>query len=171
MGRFKFLEGLISVIFLILGQVLLFKHMVLFDTAFCFAYLMIFLLIPIDTGTIVQLVLAFVVGLIVDVFYNTLGIHAAACLGFVFLKIYWSEIMTPSGGYDTGAKINVRYQGLRLFLMYTYPLVLLHSLLIFFIEASGFDMFWRTMGIAFYSSLFTMVMILIIQYLFYRKIR
>lgn len=171
MGRYKFLSSAIGVVLLILGQVLLFKNLVLFDSAFCFAYLMIFLLLPIDTGSMVQLLFAFVIGLVVDVFYNTLGIHAAACVGFVFMKVYWQEVVTPSGSYDTGAKINVRYQGLTVFLMYSYPLVLVHSFLVFFIEAAGFSMFWRTLGIAFYSSLFTMMVIVIIQYLFYRKVR
>ncbi|MBU2915584.1 Rod shape-determining protein MreD [Reichenbachiella agariperforans] len=126
---------------------------------------------PVDTGAIIQLILAFIVGMIVDVFYNTLGMHAAACLGLVYLKMYWSRVMTPSGGYDAGAKINIRNQGFRWFVMFAYPLILIHSLLIFFIEAAGFSMFWKTLSTAFYTSLFTLAMILIIQYLFYRKIK
>ncbi|PIB37235.1 hypothetical protein BFP72_18390 [Reichenbachiella sp. 5M10] len=171
MGRFKIFEGILGVVLLLLGQVVLFQNMVLFDTAFCFAYVMILLLIPIETAAILQLVLAFVVGMVVDMFYNTMGMHAAACVAFVYAKMHWAYVMTPSGGYDVGAKINLRLLGLRWFLMYAYPLILLHSLVVFFVEAAGFTLFWHTLSTAFYSSLFTLAMVLIIQFLFYKKVK
>ncbi|UXP33630.1 Rod shape-determining protein MreD [Reichenbachiella agarivorans] len=171
MGRFKFFEGIISVILLVLGQAVLFKNLVLFDVAFCFAYVMIFLLLSIETAAIVQLIYAFVMGMIIDIFYNTPGMHAAASLVFVFVKLYWAQAMTPSGGYDIGANINLKTQGLRWFVMYSYPLILVHSLVVFFVEAAGFSLFWRTITTAFYSSLFTLATILIIQYLFYKKVK
>lgn len=171
MNRFNVFGGLFSGILLILAQVVLFKNLVLFDTAFCFAYVLIFLMVPMDTNPIVQLVLGFVVGIIVDAFYNTLGIHAAACVLLVYVRIYWSRIMTPSGGYDSGPRINVRTQGLGWFLTYAYPLIFVHSLLLLFIEASSFSLFWQTLSKAFYSSLFTTLIILILQYLFYKRMK
>ncbi|MGL1885279.1 MAG: Rod shape-determining protein MreD [Reichenbachiella sp.] len=163
------ISSILGVILLVLAQVTLFKNMVLFDEAFCFAYVMIFLLIPVDTGSLIQLLIAFVVGLVIDTFYNTMGMHAAASVVFVFIKIYWIPIMTPSGGYDAGSRVNLRNQGLQWFLTLSYPLILIHSIVLLFIEFGGFDMFYFTLLKAFYSSLFTMLMVMIIQYLFYRK--
>lgn len=171
MNRFNVFGGLIRAVLLILAQVILFKNLVLFDSAFCFAYILIFLTLPMDTNPIVQLIVGFVVGIIIDTFYNTLGIHAAASVLLVYLRIYWSQVMTPSGGYDSGPKINVRTQGLGWFLVYTYPLVFVHILLLLFIEAAGFGLFWQTLSKVFYSSIFTLVVILIIQYLFYKKMK
>lgn len=171
MNRFNVFGGLFRAILLILAQVILFKNLVLFDSAFCFAYILILLMLPMDTNPIVQLLIGFVVGIIVDSFYNTLGIHAAASVFLVYVRIYWSKVMTPSGGYDSGPKINVRTQGLGWFITYTYPLVLVHALLLLFIEASGFSLFWLTLTKAFYCSIFTTIIILIIQYLFYKKIK
>lgn len=171
MNRFNVFGGLLRAILLILAQVILFKNLVLFDSAFCFGYILIFLMLPMDTNSIVQLLVGFVVGIIIDSFYNTLGIHAGASVLLVYLRIYWSKIMTPSGGYDSGPKINVRTQGFGWFITYAYPLVLIHSLLLFFIEAAGFDLFWQTLSKVFYSSVFTLAVILIIQYLFYKKMK
>lgn len=171
MNRFNVFGGLIRAILLVLAQVLLFKNLVLFDSAFCFGYILIFLLIPIDTNPIVQLLVGFVVGIIIDSFYNTIGIHAAACVLVMYLRVYWSRVMTPSGGYDSGPRINVRTQGIVWFLTYSYPLIFVHVLLLFFIEASGFSLFWLTMTKVFYSSLFTLVIVLVIQYLFYKKMK
>ena len=163
--------GAIRVLVLVLAQVLLFKGLVLYDQAFCFAYILIFLLIPTDTNPLLQLILGFVIGISVDAFYHTLGVHAAASVLLCYARYYWSQFMTPNGGYDAGPKINVRTQGLEWFLTYSYPLILLHSLLLFFIEAGGFGLFWLTLGKAFYSSLFTTLIVIIIQYLFYKKMK
>lgn len=163
--------GLIRVLALVLAQVVLFKGLVLFDQAFCFAYILIFLLLPMDTNPLLQLVLGFVIGLSVDAFYHTLGVHAAACVLLSYVRFYWSQFMTPNGGYDAGPRINVRTQGLEWFLTYAYPLILVHSLLLFFIEAGGFGLFWLTLSKAFYSSIFTLVVVIIIQYLFYKKMK
>ncbi|MEO9803317.1 MAG: Rod shape-determining protein MreD [Reichenbachiella sp.] len=171
MNRFNVFGGLFRAILLILAQVLLFKNLVLFDSAFCFGYILIFLMLPMDTNAIVQLLVGFVVGIIIDSFYNTLGIHAAASVLLVYFRIYWSLVMTPSGGYDSGPKINVRTQGLGWFLTYSYPLIFAHVLLLFFIEAAGFSLFWQTLTKVFYSSIFTLIVILIIQYLFYKKMK
>lgn len=171
MNRFSVFGGLFRAILLILAQVILFKNLVLFDSAFCFGYILIFLMLPMDTNALVQLLSGFVVGIIIDSFYNTLGIHAAASVLLVYLRIYWSQVMTPSGGYDSGPKINVRTQGLGWFLTYSYPLIFVHVLLLFFIEAAGFGLFWQTLTKVFYSSIFTLIVVLIIQYLFYKKMK
>lgn len=171
MGRNNVLSGIFGGLILFLVQVILFKNMVLFDSAFCFAYVIIFLLIPTETSSAIQLVFAFIIGILLDSVYNTLGMHAAASLVFVFAKMYWIRIMMPSGGYDTGSRVNIGSQGLQWLLLYVYPLVLLHSVVLLFVEAGGFSTFFFTLSKAFYSSLFTMGMVLIIQYLFFKKIK
>ncbi len=170
MGR-NAISTMMAPVLIFLVQVLVLKDIVLYGYAFCFLYVFLILLLPMDMNPLAQLISAFVIGILVDVFYNTPGLHASACVLMVFLKVYWLQIMTPSGGYDSGARINVRTQGLQWFLGYSFPLILAHSLVLFFVEASGFSMFWSTLGKAFYSALFTLVMILIVQYLFYKKVR
>lgn len=171
MGKNSILRDVLGGLFLFLAQAILFKNLVLFDSAFCFAYVIIFLLLPTETNSPVQLVFAFIVGILLDSVYNTLGMHAAASIVFVFAKIYWIRIMMPSVGYDTGSRINMSSQGFQWLLLYSYPLILIHSVILLFIESGGFDTFFFTLSKAFYSSLFTLGMVLIIQYLFFKKIK
>ncbi len=163
------LVNILGALLLILVQVFVLKSMILFGYAFCFIYILALLLISIDVSGILQLVIAFCIGLIVDMFYHTPGLHAAASVFVVFIKIYWIGLIVPSGGYETASKLNIHNQGLEWFLTYSYPLILVHSIVLLFLEAAGFETFWSTLLKAFLSSLFTLAMVLITQYLFYKK--
>ena len=59
-------------------QILIVRNLVLFDYGFCFLYVACILLMPAEINQTALLLLAFLTGVIVDTFYNTLGIHAAA---------------------------------------------------------------------------------------------
>ncbi|WP_109832949.1 Rod shape-determining protein MreD [Reichenbachiella versicolor] len=170
MIRLADILGLFGNLLLFLVQVLILKNVVMYDYAFCFAYVMLILMIPLDTSPIVQLLVGFSIGIIIDVFYNTIGMHAAASVLMVFVKIYWMKVLTPSGGYDIGTRVNMQTQGLQWFIIYAFPLILVHSFSLFIIEASGFNLFGQTLLKGLYSSVFTMIMVLILQYLFYKKI-
>lgn len=169
MGRFNYFRAFITGFLLLLLQVLVLKDIVLFEDGFCFAYILILLLIPIDTSRTVQLFVGFLVGLLMDSFYLTFGIHAAACTLLMFVRPYWLRIMTPSGGYDTGAKINIHNQGFQWFVSYILPLIWIHSLTLFAIEISKWKLLGQIITRSFYSAIFTLIIVLIIQYLFYKK--
>ena len=68
---------LLFVLYLAL-QILLVRNVVLFDYGFCFIYIACILLLPNEISRTWLMIIAFVTGLIVDTFYNTLGMHAAA---------------------------------------------------------------------------------------------
>jgi amino acid permease len=55
--------------------------------------------------------------------------------------------------------------GFQWFLVYSLPLVFLHHVVLFFVEAGGFSMFWFTMLKVIGSVCFTMVVIILLQYL------
>jgi hypothetical protein len=82
-----------------------------------------------------------------------------------YLRNYWLVTITPQGGYDIGTPPTLSANGLQWFLVYTLPLVFVHHLVLFFVEASGFTMFWHTMLKVISSLLFTMTVMLLLQYL------
>jgi hypothetical protein len=163
------LKNILGGILLLLAQVFILKNMMLFDSAFCFAYILVLLLISIEVNGVIQMIMAFFIGLFIDLFYHTPGLHAAASVLVVFVKVYWIALIVPSGGYETASKLNIHNQGIEWFLTYSYPLILIHSITLLFLEAAGVAFFWSTLLKAFYTSLFTLAMVLIIQYLFYKK--
>ena len=72
-----------------LVQVMLFKQVVLFNTAFCFLYVAFILLLPIETNTLILMGVAFLLGFCIDIFYDSLGLHALSLVLVAYLRNYW----------------------------------------------------------------------------------
>ena len=148
----------------LLTQVMLFKQLVLFNTAFCFLYIAFILLLPIETNPLALLGIAFALGFSVDVFYDSLGLHSIALVLIAYLRNHWLGIITPQGGYDAGQGPTLAVNGLQWFVVYSLPLVFVHHFVLFFTEAGGFGIFWYTMSKVITSLTFTMFVILFLQY-------
>ncbi|MDH5475587.1 MAG: Rod shape-determining protein MreD [Cyclobacteriaceae bacterium] len=159
-----------SVIFFLL-QVVIFRNVALFDVGFCFIYIAIILLLPIELDRIIVLLIAFVLGLMVDVFYNSFGIHASTAVIFAFIRYYWANTMTPQGGYDSNSSPNISTMGIQWFSTFAIPLLFIHHFALFFIEAGGFSFFWFTLFKVIISTFFTFLVILLFQLLFLTKKR
>lgn len=147
-----------------------FKNLVLFNTGFCFLYVAFILLMPIETSNLFLMVAGFIMGFTVDVFYNSLGLHALTMVFVAYLRNYWLGTITPQGGYDPGAMPNLPSQGVQWFLVYTMPLVFIHHLILFLVESTG-TLFWYSMLKTISSMLFTMTVIVILQYLLPQRSR
>ena len=148
----------------LLVQVMLFKQVVLFNTAFCFLYVVFILLLPIETNALILMGIAFLLGLLVDVFYDSIGLHAMSLVLVAYLRNYWLNTITPQGGYDAGEGPTLAVNGLQWFMVYSFPLVFVHHFVLFFTEAGGFGIFWFTMLKVITSLIFTMAVILFLQY-------
>jgi hypothetical protein len=158
--------GIFNVVYFflyVIAQVLLFKRLVLFNTSFCFLYVAFILLLPVETNNLLLMVLAFLLGFTIDIFYDSLGIHALALVTVAYLRNYWLSSITPQGGYDANSSPAIT-NGVQWFLVYTVPMVFVHIALLFFIEAGGFGMFWFTMLKIMASLVFTVSVMLMLQF-------
>jgi hypothetical protein len=147
-------------------QVLFLKNAILFHTAFGFLYISFILLLPIDMNRLLLLVVGFIMGLMVDIFYESHGMHAFACVLIMYLRNYYLNLITPQGGYDSNVRPTLAMNGLQWFLVYVTPMVFIHHVVLFFLEAGGFEIFWFTLWKAFASTLFTTLLIVLTQFLF-----
>lgn len=149
----------------LLTQVVLMKNLVLFNTAFCFIYIAFILFLPIETNILLLMVLGFMLGFLVDVFYDSLGMHASALVLVAFVRNFWLSRITPQGGYDAGEGPTLTANGLQWILIYTLPLLFIHHFALFFIEAGGFGLIGYTLSKVFFSTIFTLLTILLLQYM------
>jgi len=156
----------ISFLLILLVQVTLLRNFVLFNVAFCFLYVSAILLLPVDTNRLILLSLGFLAGFAIDIFYDSLGMHAAACVFIMYIRNYYLTLITPQGGYDNNVRPALAGNGLQWFLVYITPLVFIHQVMLFFLEAGGFDLFWFTLWKAFASTLLTTLVIVLVQLLF-----
>lgn len=145
------------VIFLFIQIPLLYK-LVLFDKAFGFFYVGFVLLLPYRLNYVVAMVIAFLAGLLVDVFSSTPGIHSSASVLVVFVKDLWHDII--KGEPDEDVHLDFNELGLMGSIRYFLPLIFVHHLMIFIIENNGLQSFGHLVSKIFYSTLFSFFLVL-----------
>ena len=169
MSNRTYISVILSFFLHVLFQVLILKNLILFDMAFCFVYVAFILLLPLEIGPLALMLIAFTMGFTVDVFYDSLGINAAASVFIAFLRPYWLNIVTPRGGYEEIVIPNLKTMDFGWFFTYSLPLIFIHHILLFYIEAGGFDLFLFTLSKVLFSTILTFFVIILSQYLFYKK--
>jgi len=133
------IKTLIYFVLFVSIQVLVLDNIHLFRIATPFLYLYVIVKMPVNATRSTVIFISFLLGIVIDMFSNTLGMHAAACslaglirnpLLFTFSEKEITENMTPS----------YRTLGIRAFLKYAIYLVVIHHVALFLIESiSLFD--------------------------------
>ena len=148
-------------------QVLVVRNLVLFNTAFCFIYIAFLLLLPIQMPRVALLVIAFLAGITIDIFYDTVGINAAACVLLAFLRPYVLVLLTPRDDYEKNDAVNLHIMGWRWFLVYSLFLIFIHHFALFFLELGSFRQVGFTLVKIILSTVFTFIVLVIVQLLFF----
>lgn len=154
---------------LILVQVLVVKNIELGRFINPFVYVLFIIVLPFETPKWLLLVAAFVLGISIDMFYDTSGMHAAACVLMAYIRPGVLKLFSPRDGYEFGTQPSIQYLGIPWFLSYAGILVVAHHLVLFYIEIFRFNEFFSTFFRVIVSSIFTLLLVVISQYLFQRK--
>jgi hypothetical protein len=89
-------------------------------------YPLFILFFPMRIHNALLILLAFVTGLAVDLFYDTVGVHAGASVFSAFVRPLTLRMVEPRVGYDARQPLTRRQLGLRWFLLYTALFMALH---------------------------------------------
>jgi rod shape-determining protein MreD len=169
-GMIKLLgRNIARFIVLVLAQILILNNIQVSGYIVPYIYVLFILLLPFETPGWLLLLSGFALGITVDLFTQTPGMHAAACVFMAFLRPSVLEMSAPRDGYEAGTFPRVHYLGFQWFLRYTVILVLAHHFLLFYIEVFRFSEFFSTLLRVLLSSLFSVVLIMLSQYFIYRK--
>ncbi|MBK9422122.1 MAG: rod shape-determining protein MreD [Flavobacteriales bacterium] len=136
-----------------------------------YLYVLFIILLPFDTPGWATLVLSFALGMAMDFFSSTPGLHAAACTAMAFARLLMLRVLTPREGYDPGKQPTVQHMGLAWFMTFGGTLVLVHHLVLFFLEVYRFTNFGSTFLRALMSVAATLVLCLLAQALSRREVR
>jgi rod shape-determining protein MreD len=131
-----------------------------------YIYVLFILLLPVKIPRTLLLIVAFALGLCIDVFSNTMGMHAAATVFLAFLRPGILRMLAPRDGYEAEAIPSLKEFGFSWFLVYAMITVLAHHMFLFFAEVFLWTEFFSTMWRAFASSLFSVLLIFITLFLF-----
>lgn len=154
----------ISLVFL---QVVLFNNINFLGYINPFVYIMFIALFPVKNNRFIIIFLSFFLGLAIDLFSDTGGIHAAAC---VFIAYIRPVILKFSFGviYEHQTiKFNTVEFGEKL--TYLTILTFLHHFMLFFLEMFSVSKIILVLQKTLFSSIFTILLILIITIIFSKK--
>jgi len=168
MSRLIFIN-LFRFIFLVFLQVFLLKNITMYDLSTPYLYILFILLLPFNIPNVLLFILAFIMGLTIDAFYDTPGLHAAACVVLAFVRILFISITVQKEGFDNEPEPTLSIMGLRWFLTYAVVLTLFHHFFLFNLEAFNIAELQYTIGRVILSTLFTVFLMLISGLLFFRK--
>ncbi len=160
----EILKTIFLFILYVLLQILLVRNLVLFDYGFCFIYVAAIILLPYEISLTALLLIAFATGIVVDTFYNTLGIHAAATVLMAYLRPLVVRTQMAPGVQESRIEFSLHELGLGSFVRYVFVLILIHHTALFFIEAGSISLILPTLVRVAASTLFTTVSIVLIQF-------
>lgn len=158
------LQNIFRFILLVLAQVLVLNNIQFLGFISPYIYILFILSLPVKFPRWLVLVLAFVLGITIDIFSNTLGLHAFATVLIAFFR---DPLINRLTTIEENANFDPSFgtMGISAYIKYVVFLVLIHHLTLFFLEAFTFAHFWLTLSRAILSALVTIVLIFGIQML------
>ncbi len=163
------IRNIIRFVVLILFQVLILKNIELGRFINPFIYVLFIIALPFETPKWLLLVCGFVLGITIDMFYDTMGMHAAAGVFMAYIRPSILNLFSPREGYEFGTQPTIQYLGVPWFLSYSGILIVLHHFVLFYLEVFRFSEFFPTLLRVIVSSIFTILLVAVTQYLFNNK--
>lgn len=135
-------------------------------------YFLFILWLPFKTRRLVILLVGFLLGFTIDMFYKTPGLHTSASVLIAYLRPFVINLLLPKEATEWGNEEPNRVSmGALPFTTYVILLTILHNLYLIFLEWMQFGSFLYFLGKLIATSLVSLLLILISELLVNRRIR
>ena len=146
-------------------QVVVFKR-ILIDVGFLsyghfFIYPLWIMLLPFKLPRPLVMVLAFVMGFIVDMFYDSPGVHAATLVFTAYAREFILRILEPEIGFDLDQPFSLKRLGIVWYIAYAALFMIIHLFVYFSIEVFSYVYFYEIMMSTISSLIFSVFIIVI----------
>ena len=159
--------NIIRFIVLLIVQALILRRVTFELEGLGFIHILIYplaiMLLPIKTPRILVLMLGLVMGLGIDMFYNSLGVHASALVFMAYVRPFVMKVLEPYGGYNVEDSPTIRNFGIGWFFTYSAILLFVHIFFYFCVEAFSFVFIFEIMLNTILSFSISIILIFIIQ--------
>lgn len=136
-----------------------------------YLYPLFILLLPFETPVWLMLMLAMALGLTVDGFMDTMGVHAMATVFIAYLRTNVLTALLPKNLKEYGHQSpNIRIMGWLPFLTYAAFLLFLHHLIFFVVERWPFSNIGLVLLTVLASTFTSLLMVLAYLLLFTRQV-
>jgi len=133
----KFREILYFLVFVLL-QTLVVNNIHLFGIVTPFIYVYVIMKFRLNISRSSLIILSFLLGLSIDIFSNTIGLHAATCTFIGFIRNPILEQFVDMKELPDGSVPSVRLFGFSKFIRYILIMVTLHHAIMFSVESFSF---------------------------------
>lgn len=130
-------------------------------------YPMLILMLPFELGVLATLAVSFILGITIDGFSNTFGLHASSAMLIGYLRPSLLKYIKPRDGYDNSLLPSVHDMGLGWFMGYSALFLFIHHLWFFSFEVLRMDLLILILAKTFFSLIFSLLLILLLQYILY----
>ena len=161
------LEYVLYFIILVLIQILILNNIQIGGLINPYLYILFILILPTHINSYILMLLGFTLGMTIDIFSNTLGIHTASTVLVCYLRPHLLSLFCSQEDLDKPIP-NLRNLG-RHFIPYMLSMVFIHNLALFSLEAFSFIYIWLILAKSVVSTLVTSLLILGIQSFSIRK--
>ncbi len=159
----------IMFIVLVLIQVLILNNIQFSGLINPYIYILFILLLPFTIPGYLLLGLSFLLGLTIDMFTNTPGIHTGATVLLGFARPGIARLVASREIIEKSNTPNMSLLGFASFIKYTVFSVLVHHLFLFYAEAFSFSGFFETLLRFLLSSIFSIAIILASQFIIFKN--
>lgn len=168
-----YLNSAFRAIVLTLLQVIIFKSIDLswanMNYISLIVYPLVIILFPLSFSRVMVILLAFALGFVVDVFYDSIGVHASACVFIAYLRPYILQALEPFQGYQMNLAPSLSNLGWAWFLSYSSIMMILFLLFYFSMEAFSIVYYSRILISSILSFICSMFFIMLHQIIFNTK--
>jgi rod shape-determining protein MreD len=164
------LPGYILIFFiLVILQILVFNNIQFSGYVNPYVYILFVFLLPFETPGYLLLIVAFLLGLTIDIFSNTPGMHSFATVFMAAVRPSLLRGIAPKDNYQPGTLPTIQDYGVAWYFKYTVVLILVHHTVLFFIEVFDLTYIFSTLWRILASSMFTLIFVFIAQLFVFRK--
>jgi len=165
----ELLSYLLRFVAILLLQILVVNNIELSGYINPYIYVVFILMLPVSIKPWQIVVISFLTGAVMDAFSSTPGLHIAACNFMGFMRIHYLRATTTKEDMEGRIVPSISQKGIVWFSVYGFVMIFLHHLLLFFLEIYGFQEFFATLTRVFFSTLVTLLLIIVGQLLFFRS--
>jgi rod shape-determining protein MreD len=162
----RYIKYFLILVILLFAQILVLNNINLSGFINPYLYILFILWLPFELKDWIVLLLGFGLGLTIDMFMSTPGIHTSATLFLAFSRKYVLYYMKPRDGYDANTSPSLKTMGISWYVTYAAILISLHHLFYFFVEIFRISDILYVISRAIASIIVTFVLTMIIEFFF-----
>jgi len=162
-------RNIVRFIILVLIQVFVLNNIRINGYINPYLYVLFILLLPFEIPGWLLLFSSFILGFSIDIFVHTPGLHTTASVFMAFCRPGVIKLISGNRAIEPGLAPGVRDMGFKWFFLYSLALIFLHHLLLFYLEVFRFNEFFETLYRVALSTVATLILVFVVEYLFINK--